>query len=79
MISYINTILKKSGYNDTECRELADKFVYQFPMHDFVIDKNMETDIGLHVESYDVDVEEWDLVRNWFSKYIAKETGNHFI
>ena len=64
MISHIHTILEKSSYNDIKCRELTGKFVYQFPMHDFVIDKNMEADIGLHAEFFDVDVEEWDIVRN---------------
>ena len=77
--SYMDAILKKSGYDDSERKTLVMKLIYQFPIHDFVIDKNMATDIGLHVESNDVDIKEWNLMRNWFIKYITKETGNHFI
>ena len=76
--TYIGFILKKSGYKDNVCAQLRENLVYEWPDHDFVIDENLAKEIGLAIE-LNHDIEEWNLMRNWFSKYISTETDVHFI
>ena len=75
---YVKFILKKTGYKESKCEKLSQDLIYSFPSHDFVIDENLAKEIGLSIESSS-NAREWDLMRNWFGKYVTTETDIHFI
>ncbi len=77
--TYIDFILEKSNYTKPVRESLCNSFIYGFPGHDFMIDKNLAKILGLHIETEDQNIEEWNLMRDWFGKYISKETDMHFI
>lgn len=75
---YLSTILQKTKYTQEEIDKILRILIFALPTHSFVIDKNLAAEIGLKVVS-DGDAEEWDLMRNWFAKYVGEETDRHFI
>lgn len=75
---YLHTILKKTKYAPAGIDQISQNLIFAMPTHDFVIDKNMAKEMGLKVVP-DGDSEEWDLMRNWFAKYVGEETDRHFI
>lgn len=78
-IKYLKTILEKSRY-DKECiDQIADELLFGLPTHGFVIDRNLAKEIGLRIEPDETDMEEWNLMRRWFAKYVGKEADRHFI
>ncbi len=78
-IKYLRTILGKSGYDEESIGQITDELIFNLPTHGFVIDKNLASKIGLRIESDDTDVEEWNLMRHWFAKYVGREADRHFI
>ncbi len=78
-IAYLETILQKSGYDEEKIEQITDQLIFRLPTHGFVIDKNLAKEIGLRIESDDTDIEEWNLMRHWFAKYVGKEADRHFI
>lgn len=76
---YLSTILKKTGYDKLDIERIVQILIFDLPAHSFVIDKNLAEEIGLKVSSDDEDLEEWDLMRDWFAKYVGEETDRHFI
>ena len=79
MEKYLLTILEKSGYGENERNSIKDKLILTLPTHDFVIDKNLAKQIGLKISKNDQNYDEWNVMRNWFAKYIRQETDHHFI
>lgn len=75
---YLSTVLTKTGYAQEEIARISDDLTFNLPTHGFVIDRNLAAEIGLKVASGG-DAEEWDLMRNWFAKYVGEETDRHFI
>ena len=75
---YLEIILEKAGYDGKIISKISRNLIYDLPTHDFVIDKNLAKEIGLKI-SFDDDLNEWHVMRNWFSKYVGKETDKHFI
>ena len=75
---YLRTILQKTGYDKQEIEKISNNLIFNLPAHDFVIDKNLAKEIGLKV-SFGGDPGEWNLMRNWFAKYVGEETDRHFI
>jgi len=78
-IKYLTIILKKSGYDEESIEQIIDELLFNLPTHSFVIDENLAQEIGLRVEADDTDMEEWNLMRHWFAKYVGKEADRHFI
>ena len=78
-IEYLKTILRKTGYNKEEIVKITENLILSLPTHNFVIDKNLAHQIGLKVEVIKTDESEWNLMRNWFAKYVGEETDHHFI
>ncbi len=71
---------RQSGSCDEEgIEQITDELLFKLPTHGFVIDRNLASEIGLRVESDDADVEEWNLMRHWFAKYVGREADRHFI
>lgn len=76
--AYLHTVLKKTKYEDYEINKITKWLLFNFPTHGFVIDKNIAAEIGLKISS-DGDPNEWNLMRNWFAKYVGQEADRHFI
>lgn len=74
---YTREILEKSGYEDLD--ELTDTLTTRFHTHSFVIQYDLAKTLGLKVEKHDVDIESWNLMRLWLSKYINTATDRHYI
>lgn len=77
--TYISIILKKTGYGDDEVDQISERLIFNLPTHSFVIDRNLAKEIGLKISQDDTDDEEWNLMRDWFAKYVGRETDRHFI
>ena len=78
-VKYLTTILRKTGYNEEEIVKITKILILSLPTHNFVIDKNLAREIGLKVEVIKTDEYEWNLMRDWFAKYVGEETDRHFI
>ena len=76
-ISYVNEILKLTGYKDSE--EIAQKLVLTFPSHGYVITRDKAREIGLNVKDSEEFKEMWSIMRYWLSKYIFEEEITHCI
>ncbi|HJW20096.1 MAG TPA: hypothetical protein VJ571_06025 [Candidatus Nitrosotalea sp.] len=74
---YLREILQKSGYADIE--NLIQTLTLRFPTHGFVIHHDNAKEIGIKVEKHDTDLEAWNLMRFWLSKYITQQTDRHFL
>lgn len=74
---YTKEILEKSKYEDPE--ELSTILTTRFHTHGFVIQYNLAKTLGLKVEKHDVDIDSWNLMRHWLSKYINTATDRHYI
>jgi hypothetical protein len=78
-VEYLTTMLKKTGYDGDSIEKIKDSLIFNLPIHGFVIDRNLATEIGLKVENDDIDANEWELMREWFAKYVGEESDKHFI
>ena len=76
---YLNTILKEAGYDEQKRDIIAQKLIFGLPAHEFVIHADMAKEIGISVEEDSVDVNEWEMMREWFSRYIDKAEDRHFV
>jgi hypothetical protein len=76
-ISYVSEILELVGYKNSE--EIAERLVWTFPSHDYVITRNKARDIGLNVKDSEEFKETWSIMRYWLSKYIFEEEITHCI
>ena len=76
-ILYTKEILEKSGYENTNV--LTDILTTKFQTHGQVIQYDLAKILGLKVEKHDVDIESWNLMRLWLSKYINTATDRHYI
>lgn len=76
---YVETILKKSGYTDKEIEKIVDSLIFTLPTHGFVIQHDIAKQMGLKAETQDEDLEAWNKMRKWLSKYIIEESDKHFI
>lgn len=76
---YIHTILGQAKYEESKIDEIVEELVFDFPTHDFVIDRNTAEEIGIKVVPDDVDSSAWNVMRNWLAKYVVRETDKHFI
>lgn len=74
---YTKEILEKSGYDNTD--ELTETLTTKFHTHSYVIQYDLANALGLKVEKHDVDIDSWNLMRHWLSKYINSATDRHFI
>ena len=74
---YTREILDKSGYENPD--ELADTLTTRFHTHSYVIQYDLAKILGLKVEKHDIDMESWELMRLWLSKYINTATDRHYI
>lgn len=78
-MKYLGTILEKSGYDKERIGQITDELLFGLPTHGFVIDRNLVKEIGLRIEPDDTDMEEWNLMRHWFAKYVGREADRHFV
>lgn len=78
-ITYLKTILEKSKYTEKEIENIVDNLIFTLPTHGFVIQYDLAKQIGLKVEMEKEDIEAWNKMRKWLSRYIIKETDRHFI
>ena len=76
---YLSTILRKTNYTKEEIGKISDGLIFSLPTHGFVIDRNLALEMGLKVSLDSEDSEEWELMRNWFVRYVGEETDKHFI
>ena len=74
---YLAAILKRTKYTKEEIDKII-SLIFNLPTHSFVIGKSVAKEMGLKVVS-NGDPEEWDLMRDWFAKYVDQETDRHFI
>jgi hypothetical protein len=75
---YLKEILMKSGY-DEKIERLVTALMFEFPTHGFVIHYDHAKELGIKVEKHDIDIEAWNKMRFWLSKYITQQTDRHFI
>lgn len=76
---YVREILEKSGYTKTEIESMVRTLMFGLPTHGFVIKYSHAKKIGIKVEPHNMDEYVWNLMRNWLSEYMTKETDKHFI
>lgn len=77
--TYLDIILKASKYDEQSRKKITKKLVFGFPVHEFVIHADLAKDIGIHVEDSNEDVEAWEVMREWFWRYIDQAEDKHFV
>ena len=78
-MSYLTTILEKSGYDEDKIEKIVDALTFTLPTHGFVIDRELAEQIGIAVERDSDYHDVWTKMREWFAKYVIEETDKHFI
>ena len=77
--TYLDTILKAAKYDEQSRMKITRQLVFGFPAHEFVINVDLAKDLGIHVEDSDVDGEVWEIMRDWFWRYIDQAEDKHFV
>lgn len=76
---YMEMILKEVGYEEATLRKIIKTLTIGLPTHEFVIQSDLAREMGIKVEASSENTDEWETMRWWFWKYIAKATSTHFV
>lgn len=79
MQDYISEILRGSGKTKKKAEEIAKKLVRGFKDHSEVINIDKAKKIELNVVSKEKFPEEWNIMREWLSKYLLQSSDKHII
>ena len=77
--TYLETILKEVGYDEAKRMGIIQKLIFDLPAHEFVIHADLAKQMDIVVEDSKTDAEEWDMMRNWFARYIDEAEDRHFV
>ena len=78
-VTYLRTILKAAKYEEQTREMIIKKLIFDLPVHAFVIDAYLAKEIGINVEDGSTNVEEWEMMREWFWRYIDQAEDKHFV
>ena len=76
---YLSTILTGAGYHKDERKKIIDALIFSLPTHEFVIQEGLAKDIGIKVENGNANAGEWEMMREWFWRYMNQATDKHFV
>ncbi|MCY4490958.1 MAG: hypothetical protein OXC46_05770 [Thaumarchaeota archaeon] len=76
---YLKRILTMVGYDKKQLDSMMLYLISGLPTHGFVIQSDLAKQIGIKVESSEENPNEWDMMRNWFLKYMDKAKVRHFV
>jgi len=76
---YAYELLKLSGYGEEESKNIAEKLVFGYPAHYYILDFDKVKELGLNVKWYEELKREWVVMRKWLGKYIFQESAIHHI
>ena len=76
---YLDTILKAANYDGPKRQMMIKKLIFDLPVHEFVIDAQLAKEIGIAVEDANTNVGEWEMMREWFLRYIDQAEDKHFV
>lgn len=79
MKRYASEILKSSGYEEDEIKNITEQLVTGFYTHEDVINIEMAEKIGLKVCNPNKYPELWEIFRQWLGKYLLKSADKHII
>ena len=78
-VIYLDRILKEAGYEEQKRKNMTQKLIFDLPAHGFVIQADLAKEIGIAVEDSSTSAEEWEMMREWFWRYIDKAEDRHFV
>lgn len=76
---YMKKILNKAKYSESAQNNIIRNLIFALPTHNFVIQRDLAKEIGVSVEDSNTNPDEWEMMRKWFWKYIAKASDRHFV
>lgn len=76
---YAMSLLRAARYETREARQIAQKLIYGFPSHSYVLMRDEARDIGLRIKPESSHPREWPVMRRWFEMYMLKSSDTHFI
>lgn len=76
---YLSTILTEAKYSEETRENIISKLMFDLPTHEFVIQEGLAKEIGIRVENSSTNPAEWEMMREWFWRYISQATDKHFV